>query len=161
MSTHCFQGLAPVSLLREIEKELRDVTEWYQLGVQLEPSLDTLRTIECNHLLDAQHCKIEVLSCWVWTAPETTALSASAPTETTYTETSYGLRPTCLATSATRMILIYMQVSVAMNKMLTNQSLNRSCLSNVTVSSSWTIYYKKALGILRWAPQLMSALTST
>ena len=69
-------GLAPVYPLREIENELRDVTEWYQLGVQLELSMDTLRTIECNHPHDAQHCKIEVLSCWVQNAPETSRVCA-------------------------------------------------------------------------------------
>ena len=57
--------------LREIENELRDVTEWYQLGVQLELTLDTLKTIESNYPHDAKRCKIEVLDWWLRNAPET------------------------------------------------------------------------------------------
>lgn len=50
---------------------MKDVTEWHQLGVQLELGLDTLTTIESNHPHDAKRCKIEVLGWWLRNAPET------------------------------------------------------------------------------------------
>ena len=50
---------------------MRDVTEWHQLGVQLELGLDTLTTIESNHPHDAKRCKSEVLGWWLRNAPDT------------------------------------------------------------------------------------------
>ena len=129
-----FPGLVPVYPLKEIENELRDVTEWYQLGVQLELSLDTLRTIECNHPHDAQHWKIKVLSCWVWNAPETSRVCAlrlqhclhrhlqRLRTHRDKLQFAANLFTSFLIGNP-HDCLIYMQVSVAMNKMLTNQSL--------------------------------------
>ena len=44
--------------------ELTEVTEWHQLGVQLEVPVVTLQTIESNHPNDAQRRKTEVLIWW-------------------------------------------------------------------------------------------------
>ena len=44
--------------------ELTEVTEWHQLGVQLEVPPGTLQTIESNHPNDAQRRKTEVLIWW-------------------------------------------------------------------------------------------------
>ena len=53
--------------LKEIQNALRDVppAKWYQLGVQLGVTPDTLSTIECNHPRDVQRCKSEVLLWWL------------------------------------------------------------------------------------------------
>ena len=49
--------------------ELTEVTEWHQLGVQLEVPPATLHTIESNHH-DVQRRKTEVLIWWHDNAPE-------------------------------------------------------------------------------------------
>ena len=56
--------------LQEIVIELTEVTEWHQLGVQLNVPPATLRTIESNYPRDAQRQKIEVLIWWYNNAPE-------------------------------------------------------------------------------------------
>ena len=50
--------------------ELTEVTEWHQLGVQLEVPPSTLQTIESNHPHDAHRQKTEVLIWWLENALE-------------------------------------------------------------------------------------------
>ena len=56
--------------LREVENELREVTGWYQLGLQLEVAPFKLREIEKDHPQDSQRCKSEVLNWWLQNAQE-------------------------------------------------------------------------------------------
>ena len=56
--------------LKEIKNELTEVTEWYQLGVELGLGAPQLREIERDHPQDTQRCKTEVLDWWLRNAPE-------------------------------------------------------------------------------------------
>ena len=56
--------------MQEIVSELTEVTEWHQLGVQLEVPPGTLHIIESNHPHDAKRCKTEVLNWWLENALE-------------------------------------------------------------------------------------------
>ena len=61
----------PVQMkLRDIQNELGDVTDWYQLGVQLGISTADLNQIRMNYPNNAQQCKTEVLDLWLRNAPE-------------------------------------------------------------------------------------------
>ena len=61
----------PVQMkLRDIQNELGDVTDWYQLGVQLGISTADLKQIRMNYPSNAQQCKMEVLDLWLRNAPE-------------------------------------------------------------------------------------------
>ena len=51
--------------LKEILNELGEVTDWYQLGIQLGLEPQTLNFIERNHPHDALRCKTEVLNWWL------------------------------------------------------------------------------------------------
>ena len=51
--------------LREIQNQLRDVTKWHQLGVQLGVPAHELSIIENNHSRDAERCKTETLLWWL------------------------------------------------------------------------------------------------
>ena len=56
--------------LRDIQNELGDVTDWYQLGVQLCIKTADLDQIQMNNLHNAQQCKTKVLEFWLWNATE-------------------------------------------------------------------------------------------
>ena len=56
--------------LRDIQNELGDVTDWYQLGVQLGISTADLNQIRMNYPNNAQQCKTEVLDLWLRNSPE-------------------------------------------------------------------------------------------
>ena len=61
----------PVQLkLRDIQNELGDVTDWYQLGVQLGISTADLDQIQMNCPHNAQQCKTKVLDLWLRNSPE-------------------------------------------------------------------------------------------
>jgi len=51
--------------IRILTHELKDVTEWFQLGGQLGVRYDKLKQIEkdCNH--ETERCKTEMLNCWL------------------------------------------------------------------------------------------------
>ena len=49
---------------------MREVAEWYQLGLQLKLETPKLKEIEKNYPKDAQRCKSEVLDWWLRNAPE-------------------------------------------------------------------------------------------
>ena len=51
--------------LKEILNELEEVTDWYQLGIQLGLKPQTLIFIERNHPHDALRCKTDVLNWWL------------------------------------------------------------------------------------------------
>ena len=48
-----------------ILKQLKDVTEWHQLGIQLNVALSELRNIEQNYPRDAERCKSEMVNIWL------------------------------------------------------------------------------------------------
>ena len=56
--------------LRDIQNELRDVTDWYQLGVQLGIKTANLDEIRVNNPHNAQQCKTKVLDFWLQNATE-------------------------------------------------------------------------------------------
>ena len=56
--------------LRDIQNELGDVTDWYQLGVQLGISTADLDQIQMNCPHNAQQCKTKVLDLWLRNSPE-------------------------------------------------------------------------------------------
>ena len=56
--------------LRDIQTELRDVADWYQLGVQLGISTADLDQIQMNYPRNAQQCKMKVLDLWLQNSPE-------------------------------------------------------------------------------------------
>ena len=56
--------------LRDIQNELGDVTDWYQLGVQLGISTADLDQIQMNCPRNAQQCKTKVLDLWLRNVPE-------------------------------------------------------------------------------------------
>lgn len=57
-------------MLREVENELREVTEWYQLGLQLGVTPSKLREVERDYPQDNLRRKSEVLYWWLRNAPE-------------------------------------------------------------------------------------------
>ena len=56
--------------LRDIQNELGDVTDWYQLGVQLGIKIANLDQIQMNSPRNAQQCKTKVLDFWLQNATE-------------------------------------------------------------------------------------------
>ena len=50
--------------------ELREVTDWHKLGVQLEVPSAKLKEIEKNYTTDTIRCKTEVLDWWLRNQPE-------------------------------------------------------------------------------------------
>ena len=56
--------------MKEVANALKEVSEWYQLGLQLGLTAGKLRTIESNHPRDAERCKTEVLAWWLQNATE-------------------------------------------------------------------------------------------
>ena len=56
--------------LKEVANALKEVSEWYQLGLQLGLTASKLKTIESNDPHDAEHCKSEVLLWWLQNATE-------------------------------------------------------------------------------------------
>ena len=56
--------------LKEVANALKEVSEWYQLGLQLGLTASKLKTIESNHPHDAERCKSEVLLWWLQNATE-------------------------------------------------------------------------------------------
>ena len=56
--------------LREVGNELREVTEWYQLGLQLGVTPFKLREIERDYPQDTQRRKSEIHDWWLRNAPE-------------------------------------------------------------------------------------------
>ena len=51
--------------LNTLTRELKSVTNWYLLGVELGLKRYQLTEIESNHRGDVRRCKAEVLSCWL------------------------------------------------------------------------------------------------
>ena len=68
----CFSAARTPLRLKEIQNELNEIAaaEWYQLGIQLEIPVATLRTIEHDHPRDAQRCMTEILNWWLQNTPE-------------------------------------------------------------------------------------------
>ena len=56
--------------LRDIQNQLGDVTDWYQLGLQLGIKTANLDEIQMNNPHNAQQCKTKVLDFWLRNAPE-------------------------------------------------------------------------------------------
>ena len=69
LSPFCFS--ATQLKLKDVQNELKEVTEWYQLGIQLEVPVDKLCTIESNHSRDADRCKTEALIWWLHNIEDT------------------------------------------------------------------------------------------
>ena len=57
--------------LKALTNELKSVSDWYTLGVNLNFKTYKLRTIESNHPVDSNRRKIEMLSCWLDHIPQT------------------------------------------------------------------------------------------
>ena len=70
LSSVCFTATFTQLELRDIQNELEDVTDWYQLGVQLGIKTANLDRIELNNPRNAQQCKTKVLDFWLQNAPE-------------------------------------------------------------------------------------------
>ena len=52
--------------LRTILDSISTLTaDWFNLGVALGLSYDTLKTIECNHSKDARRCQTEMVIAWL------------------------------------------------------------------------------------------------
>ena len=51
--------------LKEIQKELKEVTNWYKLGMQLGLKPFKLEEFHAKHYYDVQNCKTEVLNWWL------------------------------------------------------------------------------------------------
>ena len=56
--------------LKLITNELKEVSKWHQLGVQLGLTPGLLDTIESNYPRDAERCKTEVLTWWLQNAEQ-------------------------------------------------------------------------------------------
>ena len=56
--------------MKLITNELKEVSKWHQLGVQLGLTLGLLDTIESNYPRDAERCKTEVLTWWLQNTEE-------------------------------------------------------------------------------------------
>ena len=70
LSSVCFTATSTRLELRDIQNELGDVTDWYQLGVQLGIKTAYLDQIQMNNPRNAQQCKTNVLDFWLRNAPE-------------------------------------------------------------------------------------------
>ena len=55
---------APPSL-KALTNELKSVTDWHSLGVNLDLKYQQLNVIERNHWGDNKRCKTEMLACWL------------------------------------------------------------------------------------------------
>ena len=68
----CFSAACTPLRLKEIQNELNEIAaaEWYQLGIQLEIPVATLRNIDHEQPRDAQRCMTEILNWWLQNAPE-------------------------------------------------------------------------------------------
>ena len=69
-SSVCFTDTSTRLELRDIQNELGDVTDWYQLGVQLGIKTADLDQIRMNNPHNTQQCKTKVLDFWLRNAPE-------------------------------------------------------------------------------------------
>ena len=56
--------------LKSITNELKEVSKWHQLGVQLGLTPGLLDTIESNYPRDTERCKTEVLTWWLQNAEQ-------------------------------------------------------------------------------------------
>lgn len=56
-------GLKPN--LRSLLKDLKEVTDWFRLGIWLGVEYTVLTTIENNHKQDGERCMIEMLEFWL------------------------------------------------------------------------------------------------
>ena len=61
-------GATACLTLRAVLDEIGRVTEWYQLGIELEVDTPTLKTIEANHKSDLYRCKTEAVDWWLLNA---------------------------------------------------------------------------------------------
>ena len=73
---------------------MREVTEWYQLGLQVGVTPFKLKEIESNYPQDAQRRKSEVLNWWLRNAPEASweKLAQALEAMGEYTTVAYRLR---------------------------------------------------------------------
>ena len=53
------------AFLKQVLKDIKEVTGWYSLGIQLEIGTSYLDHIEKNHSGDTERCKIEVIKLWL------------------------------------------------------------------------------------------------
>lgn len=51
--------------LRNLANELKEVVEWYQLGISLGIKSYRLDEIRMNRMGDVQHCKLSMLDVWL------------------------------------------------------------------------------------------------
>jgi len=51
--------------IRTLTHELKDVTEWFQLGFQLGVRHNKLKQIEQDYSHETERCKAEMLNCWL------------------------------------------------------------------------------------------------
>ena len=56
--------------LKEVANALKEVSEWYQLGLQLGLTAGKLKAIESNHPCDTKRCKTDVLAWWLQNATD-------------------------------------------------------------------------------------------
>ena len=60
------------AILKQILRDIKEVTDWYSLGIQLEIPTSHLRHIEDNYGSNAKRCKMEVVDYWLQNDPEPT-----------------------------------------------------------------------------------------
>ena len=51
--------------LKKILRDIKQVTSWYSLGIQLEIDTSYLDQIEKNYSSDTERCRIEVIKFWL------------------------------------------------------------------------------------------------
>ena len=58
-------GSSNAAILKQILIDIKEVTDWYFLGIQLEIPTSHLQHTEKNYGSNAERCKIEVIDFWL------------------------------------------------------------------------------------------------
>lgn len=53
------------AFLKQALRDIKEVTSWYSLGIQLEVETSYLDHIKTNHGSDTEQCRIEVIKFWL------------------------------------------------------------------------------------------------
>lgn len=51
--------------LRRVQRELKDVTDWYSLGVQLDVPTSEMQRLDSTHRGNLERCKLDTLQYWM------------------------------------------------------------------------------------------------